>query len=141
MWSLSKWWENRKQQAAMIKNYVPKEKETVRKMFGLYCQKNHDTPAGKKLCPKCTALLATVMLKMNRCPYGITKPICEKCKIPCFGKKQTKDFLDIMQGSRTKMLLRHPIMAMRHRLNGMRREVTKEDIKKNAAKEKEKEKK
>ena len=66
-----------------IKNNIPKEKANIRKTFGIYCHKHHDT-SGDKLCPKCTALLATVMTKMNRCPYGITKPICDRCDRPCF---------------------------------------------------------
>ena len=99
-----------------IKNNIPKEKENIRKTFGIYCHKHHDT-SGDKLCPKCTALLATVMTKMNRCPYGITKPICDRCDRPCFGAKQTHDFLQIMNS--TNMFLRHPVMAFKHKLASM----------------------
>lgn len=127
-----------KKKPVVLKNNTPKEKETIRKMFGIYCQSKHDTAPGKKLCPKCTALLATIMLKMSRCPYGITKPICEKCQIHCFGKQQTKEFLEIMKGAQTKMFFRHPIMTLRHKLLGMRKEAKKDDVKKDtkAAKDK-----
>ncbi|WP_110954302.1 nitrous oxide-stimulated promoter family protein [Anaerosinus massiliensis] len=118
------------QQAVIPKDIIPKEKETVRKAFGIYCHSKHGTSSnGKKLCPKCTALLATVMLKMNRCPYGFTKPICEKCKTPCFGTAQTKEFLVIMSGAKTKMFFKHPIMTMKHMLYGMRKEAKKDDKK------------
>ena len=101
-----------------IKNNIPKEKANIRKTFGIYCHKHHNTE-GDKLCPKCTALLATVMTKMNRCPYGITKPICDRCDRPCFGTKQTHDFLQIMNSTSTSMFLRHPIMAFKHKLASM----------------------
>lgn len=99
-----------------IKNNIPKEKANIRKTFGVYCHKHHNTE-GDKLCPKCTALLATVMTKMNRCPYGITKPICDRCDRPCFGTKQNREFLQIMNS--TSMFLRHPIMAFKHKLASM----------------------
>ena len=96
-------------------NNVPKEKENIRKTFGLYCNSNHGT-TDNKLCPKCTALLTTVMLKIQRCPYGISKPICDACETPCFGEVPTKEFRNIMKSSQKKMLLSHPLMAVRHKL-------------------------
>ena len=73
-----------------IKNNIPKEKENIRKTFGIYCGKHHEKK-GDKLCPRCTALLATVFTKIDRCPYGITKPICDRCDRPCFGAKATQE--------------------------------------------------
>ena len=101
-----------------IKNNIPKEKANIRKTFGVYCHKHHDT-SGDKLCPQCTALLATVMTKMNRCPYGITKPVCDRCDRPCFGAKQTRDFMEIMSSSQGSMFLRHPVMTVKHKLMSM----------------------
>ena len=99
-------------------NNVPKEKENIRKTFGVYCKANHNTE-GDKLCPKCTALLTTVFTRMSRCPYGISKPICEKCETPCFGEKATREFIDVMQSSQKKMLLSHPIMTVKHKLQSL----------------------
>ncbi len=101
-----------------IKNNIPKEKTNIRKTFGIYCHKHHNT-SGDKLCPQCTALLATVMTKMNRCPYGITKPVCDRCDRPCFGAKQTRDFMEIMNSTQKSMFLRHPVMAFKHKLASM----------------------
>lgn len=108
-----------KKKPVEIKNTVPKEKEIIRKTFGVYCQSHHKTADGKTLCPKCTALLATVMLKIQRCPYGITKPICERCDRPCFGAKPTEEFRAIMSGSQKRMLLKHPVMTLKHKLKSM----------------------
>lgn len=122
-----------KKKPVVIQNNIPKEKETIRKMFGAYCQSKHKT-SSKKLCPKCTALLATVMLKMNRCPYGITKPPCDKCDMMCFGPAQTKEFLTVMKGAQGKMFLKHPIMALKHKLYGWRVDVAKAKQAKDKAK-------
>lgn len=101
-----------------IKNNIPKEKENIKKTFVVYCGKEHGSKDGK-LCPKCTALLAMVMRKMDRCPYGITKPICDRCDISCFGENQTKEFRSIMSGSQKSMFLSHPIMTLKHKLASM----------------------
>jgi len=124
-----------------LKNNVPKEKETIRKTFGIYCHSNHNTE-GDKLCPKCTALLTTVFTKIGRCPYGITKPICEKCETPCFGEKSTKEFRDIMTSSQRKMLFSHPMMTIKHKIQGMGVEYAKtQRDKKTTDKQKEQEEK
>lgn len=107
-----------------LKNNVPKEKETIRKTFGEYCNANHGTEGGK-LCAKCTAVLSTVMIKISRCPYGIGKPICEQCETPCFGERFTNDFMTIMKGGQKKMLLSHPIMAVKHKIAGLGAEYAK----------------
>ena len=98
-----------------LKNNIPKEKENIRKTFGIYCRKHHN-PKNGKLCPSCTALLATVFTKIDRCPYGITKPICDRCDRQCFGEAHNKAFMEIMEGSRRGMLVRHPMMTVRHKI-------------------------
>lgn len=112
-----------------IKNNIPKEKENMKKTFGIYCNKHHGTK-NEKLCPKCTALLATVMTKMNKCPYGITKPICDRCEIHCFGEKQTREFLEIMRSTGTGMFFRHPIMAIKHKMASMSVDYSKHEMEK-----------
>ena len=97
-----------------LKNNIPKEKESIKKTFAVYCHAHHDTE-GAKLCGKCSALLATILTKIDRCPYGITKPICDQCDRPCFSPKQTKEFLEIMSSNQGRMFLKHPIMAIRHK--------------------------
>ena len=88
----------------------------MRRTFGFYCNKNHGT-TDEKLCPKCTALLSTVMLKIARCPYGFTKPLCDKCEIMCFGPEKNKEFMNIMKtATSSSMLMKHPMTAMKHKL-------------------------
>ncbi len=101
-----------------FKNNVPKERENIRKAFGAYCKANHESKDGK-LCPKCTALLTTVMLKIQRCPYGIRKSVCETCETPCFGEEATKEFSKTMEGGRKKLLLSSPMMTVKHKIAGL----------------------
>ena len=122
-------------------NNVPKEKENIRKTFGVYCHSHHNTDSDK-LCPKCNALLTTVFTKMSRCPYGISKPICDRCETPCFGENATKEFLNVMQSSQKKMLLSHPIMTVKHKLQSLGVDYAKQERdKKSTDKQKEAEKK
>lgn len=109
-----------------LKNNTPKEKENIRKTFGVYCHKHHNTE-GDKLCPKCTALLTTVFIKIGRCPYGIGKPICDKCETPCFGEAATNEFRSIMSSSQRKMLLTHPMMTIKHKLQGLGVDYAKQE--------------
>ena len=109
-----------------LKNNVPKEKENIRKTFGVYCHNNHGTE-GDKLCPKCTALLTTIFTKIGRCPYGITKPICDKCETPCFGENATREFKNIMSSSQRKMLMSHPMMTIKHKLQGLGADYAKQE--------------
>ena len=102
-----------------------KEKDNIKTSFSVYCNANHDTKDGK-LCPKCMALLTTIMLKISRCKYGITKPLCDHCDEKCFGDANNKTFMEIMDGSRTGMLLRHPVMTVRHKITGMGVEYAKQ---------------
>lgn len=98
-----------------VKNNLLKERENIKKSFAVYCNAHHSTADGK-LCPRCNALLLVVMTKMNRCPYGITKPVCDRCDRQCFGEANNKAFMEIMEGSRRGMLVRHPIMTVRHKI-------------------------
>ncbi|MDD3114832.1 MAG: nitrous oxide-stimulated promoter family protein [Anaerovibrio sp.] len=123
-----------------VKNTIPQEKANIKKTFGVYCSKHHSTK-GDKLCPKCTALLATVMTKINRCPYGITKPICDRCEQQCFGSSQNKEFMKIMSSVSKGMFLRHPMMSIKHKMASIsvdyaKREQEKRLAEKNAAKKK-----
>ena len=122
-------------------NNVPKEKENIRKTFGVYCRAHHNTD-GTKLCPKCTALLTTVFTKIAKCPYGISKPICDRCETPCFGENATKNFLEVMNSTQKKMLLSHPMMTVKHKLQSLGVDYAQhERDKKSTDKQKEMEKK
>lgn len=101
-----------------LKQNLPKEKANIKQSFATYCNSNHGTKDGK-LCPKCNALLSIIFPKMNRCRYGVTKPVCDKCDMMCFGEGHNEAFMEIMEGSRKGMLVRHPVMTVRHKIMKM----------------------
>lgn len=101
-----------------LRNNIPKEKLNIKKTLGIYCNAHHNTKDGR-LCPKCTAMLATILPKMNHCRYGTTKPICDRCDDMCFGPEYNKIFMDAMNTGSKKMLVKHPIMAVKHKVLGM----------------------
>jgi hypothetical protein len=139
-----------KRKPVEIKNNVPKEKESIKKTFATYCHAHHGT--SDKLCPSCTATLAVVLSRMNRCRYGITKPICDRCEYTqqCFGPRASADFLRIMRSTGGRMFLRHPQMWVKHKFMSwgvdyaqMKREKDAQDktkAKEKAAKAREKKK-
>ena len=120
-----------KKKPVEIKNNIPKEKNFIKKTFAVYCHAHHGT-TGDKLCPKCTALLAIIMPKMNRCKYGLTKPICDRCDDMCFGETHNKTFMEIMTSARKGMLVKHPIMTVKHKLIAMGVDYAKNEQSKKA---------
>lgn len=90
---------------------IDQEKQTVEQMIRLYCRKKE---GNKELCPECKELLDFAHMKLTRCPFGEAKPTCRLCPIHCY-KKEMKDRMKIiMQYSGPRMLLYHPIVAIRH---------------------------
>ena len=126
----------KKDPVAEMKQMLPKEKKNIKTSFAVYCNANHETKDGK-LCPKCTALLTNVLLKIGHCKYGVTKPLCDHCDEKCFGEAQNKSFMEIMDGSRTGMLVRHPMMTVRHKIVGMGVDYAKHKQSDEAAKKEE----
>ena len=132
-----------------VKNNIPAEQEMMRSVFLAYCKKNHEGD-GKVLCASCTALLSYVFLKMRKCPYGVGKPVCEKCEMmdPCLKAKKA-EFMERMKSSTgLTMLVKHPIRTIKHKIAKYatsaalaRRDALKakaDKAKEKAAKEKEK---
>ena len=66
------------------------EKQIVALMIHLYCHRRHSMPKGQ-LCPDCEALLSYAQLRSDKCPF-----------------------------SGPRMLLVHPVMAIRHMICSMK---------------------
>ncbi|MDR9828631.1 nitrous oxide-stimulated promoter family protein [Vibrio sp. FNV 38] len=82
-------------------------------MLHLYCRQHHYGPS---LCEHCQSLLNYAEIRLDRCPYGQAKPACNQCPIHCY-KPQPKQIMKaVMRYSGPRMLLHHPILAIRHLL-------------------------
>jgi hypothetical protein len=92
---------------------MAREEKTISVMIGLFCR-GHHKPKGSGLCPACTELLAYAKARLDKCPFGDTKGPCSKCIIHCYNPDMRKRIIEVMKYSGLRMLLRHPILAMRH---------------------------
>ncbi|WP_444550806.1 nitrous oxide-stimulated promoter family protein [Candidatus Magnetomonas plexicatena] len=94
------------------------EKKTVGKMIALYCRKNHKT-ADKTLCPDCQSLHDYSQLRLDRCIFQDNKPNCSHCTIHCYKPDMRVKIKEVMRFSGPRMILRNPILALLHSLDGI----------------------
>jgi len=97
---------------------IRRERRTVAAMIRLYCRKKHRTKGA--LCDSCQALHDYAMARLESCPFQERKPTCAKCKVHCYREPMRSQIRDIMRFSGPRMLTRHPILAIRHLLDGRR---------------------
>lgn len=86
-------------------------------MIAVHCRDRHRT---RGLCPACSALQAYADQRIARCPYGAAKPTCFNCPIHCYKPALREAVREVMRYAGPKMLRRHPILAVRHILDGRR---------------------
>lgn len=113
-----------------LKKRLARERVTMSKMVGIYCSAHHDG-SGEGLCTECREFLDYAQTRLQKCPYGEEKPTCANCPVHCYKPAQREHARQIMRYSGPRMLLRHPILAIAHQLDGFRkvrhpREATRE---------------
>lgn len=89
-----------------------REKAMVNEMIALYCRKQHGTRG--TLCPDCAALAAYARQRSDRCPFMETKTFCSNCKVHCYKPEMQEKIKAVMRFSGPRMLLVHPVAAIRH---------------------------
>lgn len=94
-----------------IEDKINREKLIVKEMIKIYCKKEHK---GISLCPSCTSLLNYSFSKIDNCPKMETKTFCSKCSIHCYSKTRADEIRKVMRSARTRMLLKHPILVIKH---------------------------
>ena len=94
------------------------EKLTLARMIAIYCHGKHGSR--QKLCAECAELEAYAAERVTRCVHGRSKPICAKCPVHCYKPVMRERIRDVMRYAGPRMLLRHPLLAMRHLLAGLR---------------------
>ena len=90
------------------------EKDIVELMIKVYCREKHGKH--KELCSDCRELLEYATKRIDHCPYIETKTFCSACKTHCYSTEMRKKIKLAMKYSGPRMLLYHPIMAIRHLL-------------------------
>lgn len=94
---------------------LQRELKTLAAMTGLYCRGVHGS---KALCPQCRELLDYGRARLQKCPYGGDKPTCAKCPVHCYRPDMRERVRAVMRYSGPRMLSRHPLLALRHMLDG-----------------------
>ncbi len=98
---------------------IAREKRTIRAMVGIYCRGHH--AAGGGLCGECQELLDYAACRLDRCPFGANKSTCADCPIHCYKPAMRERVRAAMRYAGPRMLWRHPVLAIRHWLDGRRR--------------------
>ena len=97
---------------------LARERKTISIMIRLFCRAQHH-PAGD-LCAECMELEAYALQRIGKCPFGWRKPACAKCPIHCYKPQMRERVRRVMRYAGPRMLLRHPLLALQHLLDGWR---------------------
>lgn len=104
--------------ARLSKARLARELKTIRAMLRIACRDHHGTDEG--LCAQCEALADYAAKRLALCPYGADKPTCVNCRIHCYGRRQREQVRETMRYAGPRMMLRHPVLAIMHVIDGRR---------------------
>lgn len=98
---------------------LARESATVAAMIRIACKAWHGTEEG--LCPACEELRLFADARLERCPFGEKKPTCANCLVHCYRADMRARVREVMRFAGPRMLRRHPILSVRHILDGFRK--------------------
>lgn len=104
---------------------IRREKRTVTAMVAMYCRAHHGARGAP--CGECAELLEYAHARLDRCRFGEGKPTCGRCAVHCYRPDMRERVRAVMRWSGPRMLLRHPVMAVRHAVDGRRGPVLAKD--------------
>ena len=96
-----------------------REWKTMEAMIQIHCRDNHGS--NEALCAECQGLLDYANLRLERCRFGEGKPTCAKCPVHCYQKTRREQVKTVMRYAGPRMLWAHPLMSLRHWLDGFRK--------------------
>jgi Nitrous oxide-stimulated promoter len=97
---------------------LDREWKTMTVMVRCYCRHHHHPTA--TLCPECIQLLDYARLRLERCQFGSDKPTCANCPVHCYQRSRREQIKTVMRFAGPRMLWRHPVLSLRHWLDGFR---------------------
>ena len=95
---------------------LAREWQTIAAMIRCYCRGHHAT--GTTLCPECQGLQDYAAVRLERCHFGSEKPVCVKCPVHCYQPARREQVRVVMRYAGPRMLWQHPILSLRHWLDG-----------------------
>jgi len=102
------------------KKRLARERLTMYRMIGIYCSAHHDS-SWNILCAECQEFQDYTELRLQKCPYGEDKPTCANCPVHCYKPARKVQVTEIMRYAGPRMLFRHPLLAIAHKLDGFRK--------------------
>jgi hypothetical protein len=94
-------------------SWLQREKLTVEIMIRLYC--HHHCNSGKDCCDDCHSLIEYCWKQADNC-RSKHKLVCVKCRIHCYKPEMRWKVKQVMRYSGPRMLLYHPVLAIKHLL-------------------------
>lgn len=104
---------------ASSNKHLRRENKTIQVMIEMYCHAHHDT--GDDLCAECSALTDYAAGRIDACPYGVGKPTCVNCPTHCYKPAMRERIREVMRFAGPRMIYRHPLLAIYHLLNGLKK--------------------
>lgn len=98
---------------------LQREARTVAAMIRRYCRDRHGSAT--ELCADCRELLDYAHKRLRHCPFQEDKTTCGKCPVHCYTPEKRERIRAVMRYAGPRMLLSHPLMALLHLLDGLRR--------------------
>ena len=98
---------------------IVREKRIVTAIIELYCRSHHGNGPG--LCGPCERLLEYARCRLDRCRFRGEKTPCVRCPVPCYGVKMRTRIREVMRYAGPRMLIHHPLMALRHQWDSLRK--------------------
>ena len=82
-------------------------------------QRRHDgsgegSHVGQGLCGECRELLEYSLARLEHCKFGNAKTKCHKCPVHCYRPDMREKIRTVMRFSGPRMLLYHPLEALRY---------------------------
>ena len=102
----------------MTMKRIEEEKRVVEQMIRLYCRRKE---GNHTLCPSCQELLDYAQGRLDRCRYGEAKPTCKVCPIHCYRPAMKERIQAVMRWAGPRMILYHPVAAIKHVVREMRK--------------------
>ena len=99
---------------------IIREKKTIKAMIKLYCKDHHGNQKDK-LCSECKELFEYAIMRLDKCPFKEKKTTCAKCSIHCYKPNMRTKIRAVMKYSGPRMLLKHPILAFHHMIDGFKK--------------------
>jgi len=107
----------------MTKGRIHREKRVVSAMIRHYCRLRHG--GGEELCDECRELARYADRRLDRCPFQEGKTNCARCPVHCYQPEMREKIREVMRTIGPRMPVLHPLMALRHGIDSLRKEPKK----------------